>query len=343
MGGTGGRDDRGIIEVWDRADAAACRAAAPCGAPGDGAGGWRGRVEASHETAGGHADAVTCAAWIPGCVAPGAAAGFNGGVLATGSRDKCVKVWQLPPAASAPEVARGKVEATLAGHADWVSCLAGMPREGGRPLFVSGSRDRSLRLWGRGAGPDDEWCCEAVLAGEDAGARGGADMLGGHTDFVNACAVASVSGLGARLASGGGDWRVLAWDLARAGLKGLKGPASADRALEGHSYAVRALAFCDQGAGAGAGLLASAGDDERVIVWDLRARGRGRVTALACGAPALSCCWGPGGRWLAAGGGMPLDSMAGTSDNVAGWLRVPPPPPPLSSHSSAPSLRSEPL
>ncbi|KAJ1484645.1 hypothetical protein T484DRAFT_1796312 [Baffinella frigidus] len=65
------------------------------------------------------------------------------------------------------EKGRGKVEATLEGHSDWVLCLAAVEKEGGQPLLVSGSRDKSLRLWG--LGDDARWECAGVLSGSDSG------------------------------------------------------------------------------------------------------------------------------------------------------------------------------
>ena len=65
-------------------------------------------------------------------------------------------------------------------------------------------------------------------------------------------------------------------------------------------------------------------------MWDARIKAYGsKVARMETGSAVLCCCWGGEGGvggggpgWLAAGGGIGLDSMQGTSENVGGWLRV---------------------
>ena len=63
-----------------------------------------------------------------------ALAGLPGGLLASGSDDKTVRVW---------EVESGRLVRTLAGHTDYVFALAGLP--GG--LVASGSGENTVRVW----------------------------------------------------------------------------------------------------------------------------------------------------------------------------------------------------
>ena len=57
-----------------------------------------------------------------------------GGLLASGSNDNTVRLW---------EVESGRLVRTLAGHTGYVNALAGLP--GG--LLASGSADRNVAVW----------------------------------------------------------------------------------------------------------------------------------------------------------------------------------------------------
>ena len=63
-----------------------------------------------------------------------ALAGLPGGLLASGSLDNTVRVW---------EVESGRLVRTLAGHTDFVRALSGLP--GG--LMASGSDDMTIAVW----------------------------------------------------------------------------------------------------------------------------------------------------------------------------------------------------
>jgi WD40 repeat protein len=203
-----------------------------------------------------------------------------------GNRDGSLQVWSLSAA--------GKVQQqgpALLGHRDEASSLAvldefalvpGMGEALPRTI-VSGSRDRTVRLWQQS---QQQWREVAVLEGHQAEVR----------------CVAAVRDMG-QVVSGGNDWDVLEWDAAN--------PFEPIRVRKGHTRPVRCLA--SSGA-----LTASGSEDESVAVWDPRARDR--VAVLQVGAVALTAQWGD--RFLAVGGGTPLDSFSATSENVGGWLRV---------------------
>ena len=61
-------------------------------------------------------------------------AALEGGLLASGSADRTVKVW---------EVASGRCIATLQGHGSYVTSVAAL--EGGR--LASGSGDDTVKVW----------------------------------------------------------------------------------------------------------------------------------------------------------------------------------------------------
>ncbi|XP_068633013.1 lissencephaly-1 homolog [Battus philenor] len=91
-----------------------------------------------------HEHVVECVAWAPEAAASAineAAGGDNrranhaGPFLASGSRDKTVKIW---------DVSTGQCLATLVGHDNWVRGAAWHP--GGRYLLTA-SDDKTLRVW----------------------------------------------------------------------------------------------------------------------------------------------------------------------------------------------------
>ena len=72
----------------------------------------------------GHTDEVTCLAINP-----------NGQVLASGSRDRTIRLWSLPD---------GTALQVLKGHISDVTCLAISPNG---QVLASGSKDGTVRLW----------------------------------------------------------------------------------------------------------------------------------------------------------------------------------------------------
>jgi WD40 repeat protein len=59
----------------------------------------------------------------------------DGKMLASGSRDQTIKLW---------DVARAKEQATLKGHTEMVNSVAYSP-DG--KMLASGSRDQTIKLW----------------------------------------------------------------------------------------------------------------------------------------------------------------------------------------------------
>ena len=109
-------------------------------------------------------------------------------LLATGSRDETVRLWD--PATGTP------VGEPLTGHTDRVEAVCAVPGPGGRTLLATGSGDETVRLWD-------------PVTGTPVG-----EPLTGHTDRVEA--VCAVPGSGGRtlLATGGRDGTVRLWDPA---------------------------------------------------------------------------------------------------------------------------------
>ena len=94
----------------------------------------------------------------------------DGGLLASGGRDKTVRVW---------DVVRREGVASLEGHTEIINSVAFSP-DGG--LLASGGWDKTVRVW-------------------DVARREGVASLEGHTEIIESVAFSPDGGL---LASGGG-------------------------------------------------------------------------------------------------------------------------------------------
>lgn len=163
------------------------------------------------------------------------------------------------------------------------------PRDG--RYLVTGGRDRTLRLWNpwrrvRGAEADevddegDAPCPPPPLQTFDAHGREVRD--------------AAVSRCHSRVASAGGDRRVILWDVATG---------RAIRRFAGHAHPAGAVCFAGGADGDAEGLVASGGDDRLVHLWDARSRGGGGLaqTLPPFTDAVLSVAAAPRGRpWLAA-------------------------------------------
>ncbi|KAL3251159.1 hypothetical protein ABHI18_010792 [Aspergillus niger] len=220
------------------------------------------------QTLEGHSNAVTSVAFSN-----------NGQLLASGSYDKTVKLW---------DAATGALKHTLEGHSSRVTSVA-FSNNG--QLLASGSGDKTIKLWdsvysasGSGDNTIKLWdaatgALKHTLEGHSNAvtsvafsnngqllASGSEDKtiklwdaatgalkytLEGHSDWVNSVAF---SNNGQLLASGSGDNTIKLWDAATGALK---------HTLEGHSISVNSVAFSNNGQ-----LLASGSEDKTIKLWD---------------------------------------------------------------------------
>ncbi|NEP81342.1 MAG: protein kinase [Okeania sp. SIO3B3] len=200
----------------------------------------------------GHFDSVQTVAFSP-----------NGEILASGSRDKTIEIWDMN---------KGRRWYTLTGHGDSVQTVAFS--ENGE-MLASGSRDKTIEIWDMNKGKrwftligHSDWV-DAVTFSPDgeALASGGRDKaievwnlqkarrwftLVGHEDRVYSVAFNKD---GRILASGSRDRTIKIWDFQKA--KELF-------SIKGHSDWVRSLVFSPDG-----GTLASGSRDGTIKLWQV--------------------------------------------------------------------------
>ncbi|NEA57206.1 helix-turn-helix domain-containing protein [Streptomyces sp. SID13666] len=238
---------------------------------------------ADHRAAGtltGHSGGVRAVAFAP-----------DGATLASGGADGTVRIW---------DVAGRRLLTTLTGHTDQVLSVAFAPD--GKTL-ASSSADRTIRLWdavGRQplttlTGHNDEVLSVAFAPDGKTLASGSADRtvriwdvaeqrplatLTGHNDDINAVAF---SREGTAVISTSGDGTAKLWDTATHRVTAT---------LAGHTDYVLSIAV-----GPG-NLLATAGFDQSVVLWDL---GRSALTTRPF-AELWQSAFSPDGRLLASAG-----------------------------------------
>ncbi|MGD9525621.1 serine/threonine-protein kinase [Pseudonocardia sp.] len=141
-----------------------------------------------------------------------------------------------PPSASPDSTST--VEHTLAGHSEPVNSVA-VAQLDGRPVIVSGSVDRTVRVW--------DLATYAPIG----------QPLTGHTDFVNSVAVAQLDGRPV-IVSGSSDETVRVWDLAT--------HAPIGQPLTGHTGDVYSVAVAQLD---GRPVIISGSQDNTMRVWEL--------------------------------------------------------------------------
>jgi WD40 repeat protein len=285
-----GSEDR-TVRLWSLA---AVGAAGP--APGTpGAAGAAGAAPGTPPAAGaapavltGHTGSVTSVAFTP-----------DGATLASGSRDKTVRLWRVAEASPARVVLRD--------HQGGVGVATFSPD--GRTLATGGGGDNAVRLFD--------------LARPGAAAT----VLAGHTDEIR---WADFSPDGRTLASAGRDGAIFLWDVGQPGaaparlevgvvvygvdfspdghtlasadgdnrvrLWDARQPGAPPVVLEGHDGEVKSVAFSPDGT-----RLASAAEDLTVRVWDPKRPTRAPVVLEGHTNEVNVVAWSPDGKRLASG------------------------------------------
>lgn len=162
----------------------------------------------------------------------------NGAILASGSDDNTITLWNLE------NKSETKLIATLREHKKAVRALAFSPNEDNGYLLASGSKDFSVRLWDI----RDNSCFE---------------VLTDHSDIVRSVAF---SPDGQVLASGSEDKKVILWNLSN--LKEIV----KIKTLTDHKNGVRSVAFSSDGK-----WLASGSKDQTIYLWGLNLFDRNNI------------------------------------------------------------------
>lgn len=186
------------------------------------------------------------------------ASSLDGTYLATSSRDNTIGIWALN------DEKQYIVKATLRGHSHFVNAVSFL-EFGGELLIVSGSTDKTIRIWGFGGGDEgiEERC-----------------VVEGHENAV--CDIVTWDG-GFASASWDGTGRI--WEVAPGGRR-----AKCVAILKGHEAAVWCVLPL-----LGGGLV-TGGADKVLRTWD----GQGRCTGVLKGHMDVvrGLCLGPGGGFI---------------------------------------------
>jgi serine/threonine protein kinase len=247
------------------------------------------RVAGEVRTLLGHTDSVTSVAFTN-----------DGRLLASGSKDKTVMLWQVD---------NGLALRTFQDHTDWVRAVAFGPH--GRSL-ASGSDDRTVKLWDLAnladmfsgkmlqslQGRTKSVLSVAVNPKGDTLAAGSKDgfiklwdtqsgeeilTLRDHTDWILSVAFSPEGGV---LASGSKDNRIKLWEVTSGRLL---------CTLQGHASWVLSVAFSPDGRA-----LVSGSRDKSVRLWNV-ASGQAQRTYLGHGEMVESVGFSPDGHTIASG------------------------------------------
>ena len=256
----------------------------------------------------GHPDIVTSVAMSP-----------DGGILATGSGDGSIVLWD-----AARREPRGE---PLKGHTSPVTSIAFSPD--GKTL-VSGSQDKTIMLWDLASGKPKagpltghgDWVTSVAFSPSDHTlATGSYDQtvilwdldtgrpigqpLAGHTDWVLSVAF---SPDGRTLASGSRDTTIRLWDVASRRGRG--------EPLQGHTGWVQSLAFRPDGQ-----VLASASRDGTVRLWAMDSGEPLNLPLAGHDGPVTAVVFDPVGQRLASAG---HDGLVRLWDGATGAALDPP-------------------
>ena len=241
-------------------------------------------------TIAGHLDTVTTVAFSP-----------IPSILATGSADNTVKIWQSDT---------GKLIRTLLGHSDTVNCIAFSPSSGAEtpPLIASGSGDKTIKIWQLDTGklihtltghsvtvfsiafsPDGEMLASASGDGTirlwHPGTGKLFNVLAGHSDFVESVAF---SPSGDRIASGSWDNTIRIWQVSTGKLL---------HTIKGHSGGIWSVTFSPDSQ-----TLASNSGDNTIKLWHPET-GTLNYTLTENSDSAWSVIFSPDGQTLASDSG----------------------------------------
>ncbi|KAI9714325.1 MAG: protein with putative role during mitosis [Bogoriella megaspora] len=211
----------------------------------------------------GHDHSVSAVRFIP---SGAAGAPSSGNLLASASRDKSIRVW---------DVTTGYCVKTIRGHADWVRDIN--PSLDGRWLLSAGN-DQTARLWDAASGEakatflGHEHVIECCVIAPPAAY----EHLAGLAGLKKAPAISSSAEF---MATGSRDKTIKLWDARGTLIK----------TLVGHDNWVRGLVFHPGGK-----YLLSVGDDKTLRCWDLSQEGKCVKTLEDAHAHFVSCIrWAP--------------------------------------------------